>query len=136
MRRREFICLISGGAAVWPVVARAQRPAKIARIGWLGLGPAAAQSSRVRALRAGLRDLGYVEGKNIVIEFRWADTVEQLPELAAELVRMDRRSLCRPRPVFHQPARPIRYAHGAPPDSSGLFHSGGCRSRRADELWD
>jgi putative ABC transport system substrate-binding protein len=43
----------------------------------------------VEALQAGLRDLGYVEGKNIVIEFRWAEKVEQLPELAAELVRMN-----------------------------------------------
>src|SRR6516165_9779269 len=89
MRRREFIKLLGGTATVWPLAARAQQPAKIARIGFLGLGPAAAQSNRVKALRAGLRDLGYVEGKNVVIEFRWADTVEQLPELAAELVRMN-----------------------------------------------
>src|SRR6516165_7652339 len=89
MRRRDFIKVIAGSATVWPLAARAQQPAKIARIGWLGLGPAATQSNRVKALRAGLRDLGYVDGKNIVIEFRWADTVEQLPELAAELVRMN-----------------------------------------------
>src|SRR6516165_3590683 len=88
MRRREFIKLLGGTATVWPLAARAQQPAKIARIGWLGLGPAATQSNRLEALRAGLRDLGYVEGKNIVIEFRWADRVEQLPEMAAELVRM------------------------------------------------
>ena len=68
---------------------RAQQPAKIPRIGFLRFGPASAYAGRVEALRAGLRDLGYVEGKNIVIEFRWAETVEQLPELAAELVRMN-----------------------------------------------
>jgi putative ABC transport system substrate-binding protein len=87
MRRRDFIKGIVGSTAC-ALAARAQQPAKIARIGFLGLEPAAAQSSRVKALRAGLRDLGYVEGKNIIIEFRWAETVEQLPELAAELVRM------------------------------------------------
>jgi putative ABC transport system substrate-binding protein len=66
----------------------AQQPAKIARIGYLGFGPASAYDTRLEALRAGLLDLGWVEGKNIVIEFRWADKVDELPELAAELVRM------------------------------------------------
>jgi putative ABC transport system substrate-binding protein len=54
----------------------------------MGPAPAANYLSRVEALRAGLRDVGYVKSKNIIIEFRWADTVEQLPEMAAELVRM------------------------------------------------
>jgi putative ABC transport system substrate-binding protein len=72
MKRREFITLL-GGAAAWPLAARGQQPAKVARIGHLDLGPASARASRVEALRAGLRDLGYVEGKSIVIEFRWAD---------------------------------------------------------------
>jgi len=83
MRRREFITLLGGAAAAWPLAARAQQRGKVARIGYLGLGPASAWSSRVEALRAGLRDLGWVEGKNIVIEFRWADGVQQLPEFAA-----------------------------------------------------
>ena len=70
MKRREFITLL-GGSAAWPVVARAQQqPAKIARIGYLTFGTAAAAAPRVEAMRAGLRDLGYVEGKNILIEFR------------------------------------------------------------------
>ena len=89
MNRREFITLLGGAAAAWPVAARAQQPAKVARIGFLNLAPASAWSRRVEALRAGLRDLGWVEGKNIVIEFRWADNVSQLPALAAELVRMN-----------------------------------------------
>src|SRR6478609_3095618 len=103
MRRREFIMLL--GAAAWPMAARAQQPAKVARIGHLDLGPASARASRVEALRAGLRDLGYVEGKNIVIEFRWADGVQQLPELAAELVRMNVDVIFAPSSTMVEPAR-------------------------------
>jgi ABC-type uncharacterized transport system substrate-binding protein len=88
MRRRDFITLV-GGAAAWPLAAHAQQPAKVPRIGFLRVGPASANAGRVEALRAGLRQLGYVEGKNIVIEFRWAETADRLPELAAELVRMN-----------------------------------------------
>jgi len=84
--RREFITLL-GGAAGWPLAARAQHSA-MPVIGFMGPAPAATYLPRLEALRAGLRDLGYVEGKNIVIEFRWAERVEQLPEMAAELVRM------------------------------------------------
>ena len=88
MRRREFITLLGGVAAVWPLAARAQQqPANIARIGYLGFGTAAASAPRVEALRAGLRELGYVEGKNIHIEFRWAERIELLHELAGELAR-------------------------------------------------
>jgi putative tryptophan/tyrosine transport system substrate-binding protein len=89
MKRRTFITLLSGAAAAWPLAARAQQTAKVPRIGFLGFGTAAAWANRVEALRAGLRDLGYVDGKNIVIEFRWTETIEQLPELASELVRMN-----------------------------------------------
>ena len=69
--------------------ARAQQPGKVARLGLLRFGPAAAYAGRVEALRTGLRELGYVEGKNIIIEFRWAETADQLSERAAELVRMN-----------------------------------------------
>jgi len=89
MRRREFITLLSGAAVAWPLTARAQQPSKIPRIGFLRFGPASAFAGRVEALRAGLRQLGYVEGKNIVIEFRWPERVDQLPEFAAELVGMN-----------------------------------------------
>ena len=84
MKRRDFIMLIGCAALARPVAAQAQRPA---RIGFLGFGTAAATADRVEALRAGLRDLGYLEGKNIVIDFRWAEVVDRLRELAAELVR-------------------------------------------------
>ena len=88
MRRREFIVLL-GGATAWPALLCAQQATKVPRIGLLRLGTAAANADRVEAMRAGLRQVGYVEGKNIAIDFRWAETVDQLPELAAELVRMN-----------------------------------------------
>ena len=86
IRRREFITLL-GGTAAWPLTARAQQSANVPRIGFLRLGPTSSHASRVKALQTGLRELGYVDGKNIAIEFRWAETVEQLSELAAALVR-------------------------------------------------
>jgi putative ABC transport system substrate-binding protein len=89
MKRRSFITLLGGAAVGWPLAARAQQPAQVSRIGVLRLGPASAFAGRLAALRAGLRQLGYVEGKDIVFELRWAETVEQLPQLAADLVRMN-----------------------------------------------
>src|SRR6266566_1174641 len=99
-RRREFIMLVGGAA--WPLAARAQQAAKIARIGFLGLAP---EFSGVEALRAGLRDLGYTEGTNIVIEWRWAEKVDQLPELAAELARMNVNVIVAPSSTFVEAAR-------------------------------
>jgi len=83
MRRRELLKFGSLALIAGPVTARAQQAAKFWRIGYLGFGTAAASADRVEALRAGLRALGYIEGKNLVIEFRWAETVEQLQEAAA-----------------------------------------------------
>jgi putative ABC transport system substrate-binding protein len=89
MRRRTFITLL-GGAAAWPLAARAQQRTKVARIGYLGLASASWHTPRVTAFRAGLRDLGYTEGKDYVIEFRWAEgRYDQLPALVAELVRLN-----------------------------------------------
>ena len=69
--------------------AEAQQPAKIPRIGFLGATTLPATSARIEAFRHGLRELGYTEGKNIVIEYRWAEgKIERLPDLAAELVRL------------------------------------------------
>jgi putative ABC transport system substrate-binding protein len=73
----------------WPLLAGAEQSGRIPRLGFLGFGIAADQATRVDALRAGLRDLGYVEGKNLVIEFRWSDTVEQMNRAATDLVRMN-----------------------------------------------
>jgi putative ABC transport system substrate-binding protein len=90
MRRREFITLL-GGAATWPLSARAQQPAaKIFRIGYLGLTTADSLPKRPEAFRAGLRDLGYQEGRDFVIEYRWADNnYDRLPTLLADLVRLN-----------------------------------------------
>src|SRR5262245_27882323 len=88
MRRREFITLLGGAAVGWPVAANAQQPAKIARIGWLGQNLARNPLGR-EAFRQGLRDLGYVEGRNFVIEFRDAEGKnDRFPALAAELVAL------------------------------------------------
>ena len=89
MRRREFITLL-GGAAAWPLAARAQQSTNVARIGYLNTHDASITASYIEAFRAGLRDLGYVEGRNVVIEFRFAeDNIYRLPGLAAELVRLN-----------------------------------------------
>jgi putative ABC transport system substrate-binding protein len=88
MRRREFFGLV-GGVLASPIAARAQQSAKVARVGYLGFGTAAATATRIEALRAGLNSLGYTEGKNIAIEFRFAETTDQLQEFAAQLVTVN-----------------------------------------------
>ncbi len=72
MRRRDFITLLGSAVIGSPLSVRAQQPAKLARIGFLGAASASGQKHAVEALRAGLHDLGYVEGKHYIIEFRWA----------------------------------------------------------------
>jgi len=87
IKRREFITLLGGAAAAWPFAARAQQPPKIPRIGFLGATTAAGVESRLKRFRAGLRDLGYIEGENLLIDFRWAEgNYARLAEFAAELV--------------------------------------------------
>src|SRR5262249_36920964 len=81
--------LLGGAAATWPLAARAQQAAKTARIGFLRADTQSGIESRVERFRAGLRDLGYVEGDNIFIDFRWAEgNYARLAEFAAELVRL------------------------------------------------
>jgi putative tryptophan/tyrosine transport system substrate-binding protein len=86
--RREFITLL-GGAAVWPVAAGAHQPAKIPQIGFLGNSTAALEADLVGPFRDGLRDLGYEESRNVVIEYRWAEgNYDRFPALIAELVAL------------------------------------------------
>jgi putative ABC transport system substrate-binding protein len=91
MRRREFIKLVGGGAVAWPVAARAQQVGKVPRVGYLSPGSAAPGPLAYHdEFLRGLRDLGYIEGQNIVIEYRFADgKFDRLAELAAELVQLN-----------------------------------------------
>jgi putative ABC transport system substrate-binding protein len=87
MKRREFIAGLVGAAAAWPVAARAQQRAKLPTIGFLGSGTAAAQSQWTAAFVQRLRELGWSEGRNVAIEYRWGEgRSERFAEIAAEFV--------------------------------------------------
>jgi ABC-type uncharacterized transport system substrate-binding protein len=88
LRRREFITLL-GGAAAWPVAARAQQPAKLPTIGFLGATTPSAQSQWTAAFVERLRGLGWIEGRNVAIEYRWMEgRNERVAEIAAEFVQL------------------------------------------------
>ena len=88
MKRREFITLL-GGAAAWPLAARAQQATKLPTIGYLGSATLATESQRMAAFVQRLRELGWVEGRTVVIDYRWAEgRTERYAEIAAEFVRL------------------------------------------------
>jgi ABC-type uncharacterized transport system substrate-binding protein len=87
VNRRDFISLLGGAAIAWPLAARAQQAGKIPRVGFMGNSTAALEANLVGPFRDGLRELGYQEGRNIVIEYRWAEgNYERFPALVAELL--------------------------------------------------
>ncbi len=89
MRRREFITLLGGAAAAWPLAARAQQPAKLPTIGYLGTAGASAWAPWTAAFVQRLHELGWTDGRTVAIQYRWAEgRAERSAELAAELARL------------------------------------------------
>jgi len=117
VRRREFITLLGGASAAWPLGARAQQPAKLPTIGFLGAATPSADTLWTAAFAHRLRELGWIEGRTVAVEYRWAEgRSERFAEIAAEFVRLKvgvivsmrrRRSLPQRRP--HQSSR--SYSH-------------------------
>lgn len=127
MRRRDFVGLLGGAAFALPLAVRADA-AGGPRIGYLGIATPEAFETRLRAFREGLRELGYEEGRNLVVEYRWAKGHnELLPSLAADLVRADVSVLAAPGGVASALAAkaatskvPIVFEIGADPVEAGL----------------
>jgi putative tryptophan/tyrosine transport system substrate-binding protein len=89
MRRRQFITLLSGAVAAWPLAARAQQPAKMPTIGYLGGGGPIGQRAWVDTFVQRLRELGWIEGRTVAIEYRWGEgRADRYAEIAAEFVRL------------------------------------------------
>ena len=126
MNRRSFITLLGGAAVAWPLAAGAQQPArKVHRIGFLWDGPMVFADAQ-EAFWRGLRDLGYVEGRTLVIEYRWAEgKPERMRELAQELVRLKVDVIVAPSSIYTEAARtatstlPIVFMSHADPLGSG-----------------
>ena len=128
MKRREFITLLGGAAAAWPLSVRAQQPGKPPTIGFLG-ADASAFAPWTAAFVAGLRDLGWIEGRTIKIEYRWSEgRPERYAEIAAEFVRLKVDVIVTVGsavPIIKQAtsAIPIVFAVGIDPVGSGLVAS-------------
>jgi ABC-type uncharacterized transport system substrate-binding protein len=128
MKRREFIMLLGGAAAAWPVAARAQQPTPV--IGYLSIGSPASDAARLSGLRQGLNDTDYVEGRDFVIDYRWAaNQLDRLPRLAAQLVQARVVMIITPGLPSTLAAKaatatiPILFAVGADPVQLGLVQS-------------
>ena len=125
MQRREFITLFGGAVAAWPLAARAQQAKKVYRVGFLWDGPDVFPDA-LEAFRQGLRDLGYVEGQTIAIEYRWADgKPERMRELAEELVGLKVDAIITPSSIYTGAAKrasstiPIIFLSHADPLGTG-----------------
>src|SRR5262245_29999282 len=89
MKRRAFITLLGGAAAAWPLAARAQQPGKLPTIGFLGAASPSAWSQWVAAFVERLHQLGWIEGRTVAIDYRWAEgRSERYADIAAEFVRL------------------------------------------------
>src|SRR2546430_11583420 len=89
MRRREFITLLGGAAAAWPLAAHAQQPGKLPTIGFLGQSTRSATSEWTTAFVQRLRELGWIDGRNVAIEYRWGEgRNERFVQIAAAFVRL------------------------------------------------
>ena|SRR5436190_23511477 len=105
MKRREFITLLGGAAAAWPLAARAQQAGKVYRVGFLWERPDVFPDA-LEAFRQGLLELGYMEGHNLVIEYRWArGRPERMRELADELVRLKVDVVVAPSSIYTEAGR-------------------------------
>ncbi len=129
MRRRQFIGLLGGAAVAWPLATPAQQP-PMPVVGFLRSTPAAGFEYLVNALRQGLNDAGFVEGRNVAVEYRWAENQpDRLPGLAADLVRRPVAAIVASGPGAVQAAKaattttPIIFVIGADPVRTGLVAS-------------
>jgi putative tryptophan/tyrosine transport system substrate-binding protein len=120
LRRREFIALVGGAAAAWPLAARAQQAGKLPTIGFLGGPTPSASGHLVAAFAQRLRELGWIEGRTVAIEIRWAEgRPERFAEIAAEFVQLKVDVIVTAGP----PVFPIVFATVADPLGSGLVAS-------------
>src|SRR3954463_8496207 len=128
MKRREFITLLGGAAVAPPLGARAQQPATVSRIGWIAIGTPQG-SEFLGAVKQGLRQLGYVEGRSIIIETRWpTDIGDRVPELARELLALNVQVIVAQGAIVPLVRRaidstPVVFGYSGDPVEAGLVNS-------------